>query len=830
MLANNNQQVISRMAKRSLKSNRRRSLIMITAVVLSSFMMFAVMTVGVTYFKMQHMQNIRMHGADYDAIMYGVTEEQQKMCEENPDITETGILAIAGYVVETQEDKTPNVGLIWTDDSCWDIMMDPARAWMQGEYPQEVEEVMASKEALKECGFDHLGVGDTFTMKYSDATGDYTKEFRISGMWGGFGEKKAFYVSKAFYQQSGRELSDVSSGRYFMEFKQRIMTHKQQETFINSLNLGKQQNIFFMEDVGASVEILTGIIGLILVTCLCAYLLIYNIMYLSISGNIRYYGLLQTIGMTARQMNKLMVKQMLFVGILGIIGGITLGIGVSFFLIPTVVKSLGRFAIDVEVAFHPVIFLLAIALTGLTVYIGSRKPVKLAIAIAPIEAMGYRAAAGKKSSKKTAKGKLLCRMAREQLTQDKKKSGIIILSLAASLSVFLCMMTLLDSQGARTFYSNYMEMDMVVKNDTLKREDRKDWTQIIDDKFLVTARNNDAVKEINPMISAEITVPWEPEFSDIWMREFYDTWMSTPYEDDIQEYKEHPENFGSFIIGISEREFEYLNTAMSEPMDKEKFLEGKTCILYRNDLDFQTEDFSGKKVTCAEYGDAGNTRTFEIAGLTNETYYAGALIGQPPTIIVSDSVVKGFVKEPFVYKVGILYENDYDDKVEEGLLALMDASPYAKDFSYDSKIEAAEKMEKAQAGMMEAGIGIVLILAFIGIMNYVNTVTGNIQNRQVELSILESVGMTEKQVNKMLAMEGFLFAAGSLLVTATVGVGITHYLYQTMNYRGIPFSIPILPMAAMVLFIFFICVVIPLAIRRVWVKKRSVVERIHGGE
>ena len=44
--------------------------------------------------------------------------------------------------------------------------------------------------------------------------------------------------------------------------------------------------------------------------------------------------------------------------------------------------------------------------------------------------------------------------------------------------------------------------------------------------------------------------------------------------------------------------------------------------------------------------------------------------------------------------------------------------------------------------MLEVGLGIVLILALIGLLNYVNTVTGNVQNRQMELAILESVGMT----------------------------------------------------------------------------------------
>ena len=121
MIKNNNQKVISRMAGRSLNNNRRRSLIMIMAVALATFMLFSVFTVGITYFKMQKTQNIRLNGGEYDAVLYGLTKEQEAVCEKNPDIKETGAVVVCGYVEETEKDKTPNVGLIWADDSYWNL-------------------------------------------------------------------------------------------------------------------------------------------------------------------------------------------------------------------------------------------------------------------------------------------------------------------------------------------------------------------------------------------------------------------------------------------------------------------------------------------------------------------------------------------------------------------------------------------------------------------------------------------------------------------------------------------------------------------------------------
>lgn len=264
MLKNNNRQVISRMAVKSLKSNRRRSLIMFVAVVLATFMLFSVFTAGITYFKMQKVQNLRLNGGKYDAIMYGLTKKQRELCEKDPDIEKTEIVVVCGFAEETEKDKTPNVGFAWADDTYWKEIKKPAIEWVKGNYPTLENEVMVTEDALKASGLEGLDVGDTFTMKYRDANGSHTKEFRISGMWEGYGDTKTFHVSKAFFDQSGYDIYDVAaaSSRYFIDFKQKFMTQKEQDAFIQSMNLEKQQSLFFLSDYSHAVEILLGMVGL----------------------------------------------------------------------------------------------------------------------------------------------------------------------------------------------------------------------------------------------------------------------------------------------------------------------------------------------------------------------------------------------------------------------------------------------------------------------------------------------------------------------------------------------------------------------------------------
>lgn len=836
MLKNNNQAVVKRLAKNNLKSNRRRSLSMVLAVMLSSFLLFSVFTVGATYLKMQRQQNIRLNGAAFDAIMYGITDKQREVLEENRNIARYGIVMVSGTVAETEADKTPGVGLLYADDIYWKEMMASARKFVKGHYPVKENEIMVTADALKKCGFSDKKIGDEIKFVYETDRKMEERTFCISGIWDGYGDTDNFYMSKAFCDK--QKMDAVYYGRCHMSFRKKWMSKEAQQELIDCMKLEKSQRLFYVYEYGNAAEIFLGLAGVVLVTVLSAYLLIYNIMYLSVAGNIRYYGLLQTVGMTGRQIRQLMQKQLLWIGGIGMTAGILIGAGTSFFLIPVVVRSfvVGGKVGTVQVTFHPVIILLTVVLTGGTVWYAGRKPTKIAAESSPVEALGYRVISGKRKRRKTRNGNLMLRMALEQLTRNQKKTMVTMLSLAASLSVFLCLIILLHTQSAREYSYNYMGLDMILKNDTINNmildraaegeEQIQGVHPIINEELLNEIRNTDGVKEVLPSITVPTIVPWEKEVTDIWMREFYETWMNIPYEDNLEEYQQHPENFGSSLVGITEEDFRALNAKMEQPVDAEAFLSGKTCILYRNGLDgLKEKELRGKQISCAEYVHPENTRTFEIAGITEIGDYV-ALLGEPPTMIVIDDAVKEFTEESVVFRAGIRYAEAYQEETERAILSIIRENPNETDFSWDSKIELADKVKAAQGNMMEVGFGIVLILGIIGVMNYINTSVGNMQSRQKEIAILESVGMTGHQVKKMLVWEGIFYTGGVLFLTLTVGVGITYAIYQTMNYMGAKFWFPVLPFFGATLVLLAVCIVVPVLTYQKIEKSGSLVERI----
>lgn len=837
MLKNNNQSVIKRIAKTNLKSNFRRSITMIFAVLLSSFLLFSVFTVGLTYLKMNKLQNIRLNGADFDAVLYGVTEEQKTILDNDENVKQFGILTVAGAVRETETDKTPGVGLLYADAVLWDDMMSPTRTFLQGKYPTNENEIMVTEEALKKCGFENKKTGDEITFVYEIKEKRQEKTFQISGIWGGFGIVDNFFVSKAFCEQEGIE--ELYNSRCDISFEKRWMSEEEQQAFIDKMELGKSQRLFYVYEFGNAAEIFWGIAGIVVVTCLSAYLLIYNIMYLSVAGNIRYYGLLQTIGMTGKQIRSLIKKQMIWIGGIGISLGLFLGFFVSFSLIPVAIESLGmkqEQTGQVQVVFHPAVFLLTILLTGFSVWYAARKPMRLAESSSPIEALGYRPVSGIRKGHTTKKGNLIRRMAVEQLTRNKKKTVVTMLSLSASLSVFVCLMILLHTQSAREYVYNFRGLDMVVANDTIQNvvveqdeEGKKQLQgvkQILNQELLDKIKKTDGVSAVFPVSCVSTVIPWEPEVSDIWMREFYETWMDIPYENDLEEYKNHPENFASALIGITEEDFCALNQELKAPVDETSFLNGETCILYRNGLfDLDEKKMIGKNILCGEYENPENTRSFKIVALTDINDYT-ALLGYPPTMIVIDKAVSSFAKEPIIFKVGIQYEKEFDERAEAAVENILRKSPNASDFSWESKIGQAEIVEKAQGHMAEIGFGIVAILAVIGIMNYINTSVGNIQSRRKEISIMESVGMSEHQVRKMLVWEGIFYTGGVILLTLTAGLDITYAIYQSVNYMGAAFWFPMVPFFIACILLLTVCIAVPLLAYKQMEKSGSLVERI----
>lgn len=136
-------------------------------------------------------------------------------------------------------------------------------------------------------------------------------------------------------------------------------------------------------------------------------------------------------------------------------------------------------------------------------------------------------------------------------------------------------------------------------------------------------------------------------------------------------------------------------------------------------------------------------------------------------------------------------------------------------------------MESAKLTFYIMGGGIALILALIGILNYVNIMYTGVVARKLEFAVMESIGMTSKQMRKLLLFEGAGYAIISTLLISTIGTLISYGAYSLFSQEATyaVFSFPTLPLSIAIVLVFAVCLSVPLIAYK-QIKKDSIVERL----
>lgn len=821
MLANKNKQIINKLAKNTVRTNKKKFGIMFFTVILSAFMLVCVFTTGITYLDLSRLQDTRLNGAEYDVvIMNGFTKEQKETLINRSEIQSVGVQSYAGYIKSTEFDDTVETGLLWCDETFWEEQMSPARTKMEGSYPQKKNELMVTKEALKACGNEDLEVGDSFLITYENNTGVHTEEFTISGIWDGYGDKSVIFVSKEFYYETGYNLE--YDGILCIKLKQNFIIPGTIEKIEQSFALSGRQVFAPTSYIENSLKILLGICGLCLVICLSAYLLIYNILYLSVLGKIRYYGLLQTLGMTKKQLVQFLKSQMLFIGMIGIVVGISFGVFSSLVLVPHVMKVFGITSGNLEMHFYPAVLIISAVTTGIAILCGIRKPILIATNVTPVEATKYQVNRSTKGRhKKSKKVDFFWKMVLEQLDKDKKKAVVVFLSLATSLSVFYCLTTIIYSQGERTVVPAYWDDDFIIRNATQTSDDIDSIQPALDDTVLSDLSNISGIKEIHVVEGLPVTFS-DDEFSNTWLQNYTETRPYLSYSETLSEFRQNPEKYYGMIKGIDESEFDYLNQLLSTPIDKQDFTNGEICIVAYPGFEVPSEYVQGENIT---FYCGNQAYELSVAAVSYEGYYGGTRnIG--PNLIVSQEYLEILTDEPYILNINIKYDATYDEDTENAIRALLKDSPYSNDLLHESRLEDMKTIQASQGDMMEIGTVISLLLLLVGVINYANTMTSSIQNRRLTFSIMESVGMSRKQMINLLCREGLLYAVGSIFITLTVGTGITYIVFQSMNYMKISFAVPVFPLLCAVVLVTILCIITPVITYKKIIGNRSIVERL----
>ena len=181
---NNNKEVIKKITNRSLKSNKIRNLFAVLAIVLTTFMISSVFSIGISFAKNYNTMNLRLQGSTATINLPNPTDDQVKKIESLGLFNSVGEEINVGKV--SLEDLTKNKTKIiikYNDTENLKKQITPCISDIKGGYPQKENEVMMSKKALEFLGKSNAKIGDKINIPCKIGSKIFDKEFILSGYY-----------------------------------------------------------------------------------------------------------------------------------------------------------------------------------------------------------------------------------------------------------------------------------------------------------------------------------------------------------------------------------------------------------------------------------------------------------------------------------------------------------------------------------------------------------------------------------------------------------------------------------------------------------------------
>lgn len=839
MLKNNNQTAVKRISARSLKHNRIRNMFAVLAIILTTFMFTTVFSIGFSLGKNLNIMMLREQGTRSTVYLANPSEEQISQAEKCDHLNAAGIQIYTGSA-QSPENSESVVSLDYYDKTEFEKNFLPAVSDVNGSYPEAENEIMLSKAALDALKIKKPVKDMDITLMLDGAE----KAFRLSGWFTDYGFTAGGFhgfVSKSYSDALG--LTAEKDGMLSISAKAGSQSSLIEE-LENSVKLKDDQEIqssYDVQDENSSNAIVVAVavifIGLIIV--FSGYLLIYNVMYISVTKDIRFYGMLKTIGTSPKQIKKIVKMQAFRLSVIGIPIGIVLGTLISFVAVPYALQMFGsgrNGAMPDDISFNPFIYAGTVLFGIFTVAVSCRKPSKLASKVSPVEALKYN---GQNSNKikphRSTSGGKLHKMALRNVFREKKRAILVFASLFMGTMAFLATNAFLGSMKLENYVDYYLPDDYTIYTNSGSEENTDE-----DEKNFIEAayRLAEDISEIDGVtnVSVSSSVDAEIEFDEDIFRPFIenDTSDKDAIQDMIDGYKKKG-GYSAPVISVSSEMMKKYNEKAHQKIDIDRFEKGEICFVGYVRTEEQSEQVKGKNITLTDM-DTGNSVSLEVGACpTNDDRhginigYYWRMGGAPDCILVSQNVMNKLNSAPAIDNIIADCDPKAESIITPRIKELTKTNPSV--LAMEIKSEMCEDFMSSMMAMniLTAGISIVLIL--IGIINFINVMLTGVFTRRKELAVMESVGMTKKQVRKMLMFEGMYYGIITMALILTVGSSIVYAVAKlaemTADYAV--FNYPWQLMIAIAAVIMLICVVVPSAVYRT-LSKESVTERLRSGE
>lgn len=784
---NDTSKIIKRISNKSLNSNRKRNLFTILTIALASALLSAIVLYGFGV-----SQKTENDNAGTAQIVYHALSEQQ-----GQELYHQDEIAWVGEFVNAFSEPVNHsmVNFMYANAE----MLKSQKMGYSGELPTEKNEIVVQKSFLDSLGYSYE-LGQIIKIPFSDGK---THDFRLTGILdvetGDIGQYTAIISKELVKQQYGNEASfDFYIGLTDAKHLSEEEATEYANALAATLNISDENTIirstyFNLRDNrdGRTDMLFYLLIGFI--TLIGSGIVIYSIFYISIASNIRDYGQLRTIGTTKKQIKKMVYREGKLLSAIGIPIGLVLGNVIGYFLIPDGWYWLTTLCVTAGVG----LFTLFIVMFSISV------PAKKAAKVSPMEALRYSSYEGNLKQSSVLHRKIgPASLARMNLSRQKRKSVLTICSLSFGGLLVILISTMLLSYDAvaEAKGQDFPVGEFDIRLNANQSFDTADVSlaglqqqSLFNDDFISAVESIDGVTGIKRWYFTDAQYRVNGQ-SRKWIQGFS---------------KDEQQNLEKNVIAGT---VDYDELVASNGI----VLLDKTREIYEMEADLgdtvevDYENASGEVVT----------RTYTIMGIVSDYAYSGF----QKCFTLPEQLMNEATGQDCTSTVSIITDTDNLDAIEANLYQLIDGNS-------GMVIKTLEDSVAYYNMNQRIGFGALLIVAIVVVcfsfINLVNTTITNFLSRKQEIGMLQAIGLSKKQLIKMLRHEGLIYSAFAMFVTLVLGTGLGFVCVQVCKSMN-PYFFYSFPWPVILIYLAILLIVqmILISYTTGTLKKQSLVERM----
>lgn len=785
---NDTHKVEKRLAKRSLVADRRRNLFMIITITLAVCLMSSIAFA----FSGQNAKSLEAIQGQYQS---GCVEQSFADIER---LAAAGKFEQWGYEIEMANVRYKDTNLMvqFKDPQMLDLMnYEP----ITGSYPQEENEICVERGFIRNFSLQE-NVGQTVRLDIGYGEADYI----ITGIMEKENASRQFDV----FISEEEALSHSGDKPYTLRFRfagSEVEAPEQLRADIAAfyVEMGVPEgNTFYSSNYFDMTDLYLGsnlpVYGLALLIVIACSVVIYSIFYISVMGKMREYGRLKVIGATEKQLRRVVKRERRY--LIGI--GIPLGLALAVLLVNLIQPGYWIWADNLKYA------AVIAGLTYIVLLFATRKPLKLVGKVSAIEAVratAYSEGGVRAVSRQLHRRLTMPRLAAMNFLRNPKKAVMTCISLGMTGIMAISIAAYVNSIDAA-------EMAKAGLGDggsyLLTYKDSMVGQEFVD------------IQQENPLNEAV-----RGQLLNLPGVDYLTSYSVAGIQTDLPK-NEEPLS----VRGITA---EQLKTAVMDGKLKEGEAEYEELLANDGVLVVKTSDNLMKKLYGADYA-LGDSVTFTSFSGVTKTYTVRGILD---TIPGSGSVEFFVLPEEELHT---LYQDTDDFVTAVNIHTTKDSSQLRQDIFdvvTDQNVEIncitdyiAELESQLQVFPL---YGLLFFIFIFALLNLANTLITSLLSRQQEFGVFQSVGMSSRQLSRMLSCECLFYIGITILIMLTIGtmcsIGLCSVFDQLGLFGKITYHFPVVQILLFIAVLLAVWAVFAVFAVR-YSKNQTLVERIKAAD